>query len=137
MSRANNVLLRAKFGPEGSILEFDLGNYSGGDYFVLRVHQLARGDRYWVVEGNGYEGTVFVAPVDERDGNDLDELAEEILREWRQDVLHKRDAWVRRVIEGRSGALGPAGDVPYMIPTIDERRKAEREANKLAATSPP
>ena len=57
------------------------------------------------------------------DINDLDELGGEILRLWRADVLQGRDAEIRRLI-GRLG-MGPAGELPFMLPTADERRKAE------------
>ena len=84
---------------------------------------------YWVVEGNGYTGTVFVAPAENvpKDDNDLDELGDEILRLWRGDVLHKLDAKIRRLIRRLDSVLGPAGELPFMLPTTDELRRAERE----------
>jgi hypothetical protein len=129
MSRSDNMLLRAKLGEGGNILGFELGNYSGGDSFVLRVHRLARGDAYWVVEGNGYKGTVFVARAEDRawESNDLDELGHEILRLWRADVLQKRDAQIRDLIRRLEPILGPAGELPTMLPTMDELRRAEKE----------
>jgi hypothetical protein len=129
MSRSNNMMLRAKLGENGTILGFELGNYSGGDSFVLRIHRLARGDMYWVVEGNGYTGTVFVARAEGGtwDQNDLDELGREILTLWRQDVLQKRDAEIRDLIRRLDSVLGAAEELPFMLPTMDEVRRAERE----------
>ena len=97
--------------------------------FVLRIHRLARGDAYWVVEGNGYKGMVFVARAEDRawESNDLDELGHDILRLWRADVLQKRDAQIRDLIRRLEPILGPAGELPFMQPTADELRRAERE----------
>ncbi|UWU91374.1 hypothetical protein [Bradyrhizobium sp. CB1015] len=136
MSRDNNMFLRAKIGPDGSIQSFTLGNYSGGNDFTLRIHQLARGDQYWVVEGNGYGGTVFVDSVDP-EFSDFDELCQRVLRDWRQDILHRRDASVRDLIQRRSADLGPAGDLPPIVPTVDELRKAKREAGNSGHTPSP
>jgi len=129
MSHSDNMMLRAKLGEHGTIPGFELGNYSGGGSFVLRIHRLCRGDMYWVVEGNGYTGTVFVAPAEDGvwDQNDLDELGREILTLWRQDVLQKRDAQIRNQIRRLNSVLGAAEELPCMLPTMDELRRAERE----------
>jgi hypothetical protein len=105
MSRSNNMMLRAKIGNDLAVVGFELGNYSGGSTFDLRLHQVANGDLYGVVEGNGYRGTAVVkhAFCGVWDSNDLDELGHEILLLWRTDALEQRDAKMRDLIRRTAG----------------------------------
>jgi hypothetical protein len=114
MSHSNNMMLRAKVNDDGSISGFELGNYSGGDTFCVRLHRLASGDFYWVVEGNGYGGTLVVKPAFLGNrywtSHDLDELGLEILKLWREDGLEERDARMRDQIKMIWGE-----ELPFLI----------------------
>lgn len=130
MSRDNNILLRARIDDDGRIAGFFLGHYSGGDCFVLRILSLARGDQYWVADLNGYGYTIFIAPSEGnlwksipcRKQGDLDELAANILREWREGILHRRDQAVRDLIRRLDSRLGPAKDIPPLRLTPEEMK---------------
>jgi hypothetical protein len=103
MSYSNNMMLRAKVNDDGSIAGFELGNYSGGSMFDLRLHRVASDHFYWVVEGNGYRGTLVVKPARLSlrywTSQDFDELGLEILTLWRVNALEERDARMREQIK--------------------------------------
>ena len=114
MSYSNNMMLRAKVNEDGSIAGFELGNYSGGSVFDLRLVRVVSDDFYRVVEGNGYRGTLLMkrARVSHHHwtSHDLDELGLEILTLWRENGLEERDARApflnRFTNPGRRLALG-------------------------------
>jgi hypothetical protein len=47
--RNNNLYLRANIAPNGNVPSIELGNYSGGGSFNMRLHKLESGEFFWVV----------------------------------------------------------------------------------------
>ena len=108
MARTNNMKIRTVIGDDGTIVGFDLSNYSGGGNFLLRLHRLGE-DWYWVLEGNGYRGTLLMSLADTGlDDSDLDELGMAALKLCRtENGLEERDALLRRRFEARTGETLP------------------------------
>lgn len=110
MSHSNNMTLRAKFRDDGTIVGFVLGNYSGGDWFNLRLHRVEKDDFYWVLEGNGFKRTLFLRPLlptSEWSGHDVDEIGLDALKLWREDGLEQQDTLMRTLIRETTGKEMP------------------------------
>jgi hypothetical protein len=125
MSHSNNMMLRAKVNDDGSIAGFELGNYSGGSMFDLMLHRLASGQFYWVIEGNGYRGTLVVKPAFLGDrywtSHDLDEVGSEILTLWWENGLEERDARMRGQIKTIWGE-----ELPFLVPKRSDQHGTQR-----------